>query len=265
MFVLLTAVSIGLDEVAWRAAGEWAYWIVFTIGTIFLSVLGVNMAGEYLKVFMRERASVRALFTGLKVNFFRKLGGMLWMTLWVAIWASPWVIVLSYLFAGFTEGLIDGNAFAGSVFLTLPLLTPAIIKGLSYYMMTYILASASEVKALESMRLSKRMTKGHKGKLFPLFLCFFGWTLLTILPAGFLSDLGAGLVESGSAAIGILLIVLGYLLSGLVFILFLGPYMYTSLAGFFLELRDNAIETGKITPEEFGIEVEDDFSFEAEA
>ncbi|MCL2828638.1 MAG: DUF975 family protein [Oscillospiraceae bacterium] len=257
MVALLTVISVGLDELANWAIGAWAYWIVYTIGLLFLYVFGVNMAGEYIKIFKRELADVGALFTGLKVNFFRKLGGMLWMSLWLMIWALPWVVVYSVLFALFLEGIIGDGAFIGLNLLTLPLLIPSTIKGLSYYMMTYILASAFEVKALESMRLSKRITKGHKGKLFVLGLSFIGWVLLASLPAGIFAGIAeASIILGGGAIPGLVLQVIGYLLSGLIYILFLGPYMSTTYAGYYVELRDKAIEEYKITREELGMEEE---------
>jgi len=265
MLVLLTTVSVGLDELARWAAGEWAYWIVYTIGLLLLYVFGINIAGEYIKIFKHAPASVGALFTGLKVNFLRKLGGMLWMSLWLMIWALPWLIAVVVLVALNIEGVITDGAFIGYFFLTLPLAIPTIIKGLSYYMMTYILASAFEVKALKSMRLSKRMTKGHKGKLFVMMLSFIGWVLLASLPAGILAGIGSFFVLDGDATLGSIFMVLGYLLTALIYILFLSPYMYTTYAGYYVELRDNAIEEGRITRAELGMEADDGFAFESEA
>ena len=88
-------------------------------------------------------------------------------------------------------------------------------------MMTpYILADCPDVKAKDALKLSMRMTNGHKGKLFVLLLSFYGWMLLS------------------SLTFGILLIV------------FVAPYMEATMSGFYLELRDQAIASGAISAEE---------------
>jgi len=109
------------------------------------------------------------------------------------------------------------------MFVSVPLMIPMIIKSLSYSMAVYILADCPNVTATTALRLSKRMTDGHKGKLFVLGLSFIGWMLL------------------------------GLLTCGILYVVYVGPYMYTTFAGFFVELRDQAIAEGKITREEFGL------------
>jgi len=259
-FVLMVAtlVSIGLDFLALFVAGWVAYTVVFLIGLFILMVMAVNMAGEYVKIYNRETASVGALFTELKVNFFRKLGGIWWVVLWLFLWGmitAP-ITILGNIVVGVDAITImeTGTIEPGSALLMLvfyiPMWVIMIIKGLQYFMMEYILASHPAVKALAALRFSKRITKGHKGKLFVMVLSFLGWIILASLPAGILSGVGT-VLDSG---LGLALMAIGYLLSGLIYILFLGPYMYTTYAGFFVELRDNAIEEGRITREELGME-----------
>lgn len=101
------------------------------------------------------------------------------------------------------------------------LLIPAIIKSLSYAMVPYILADAPDVKVREAMKLSMRMTKGHKGALVVMYLSFIGWYLLSPLTLGILA------------------------------IVYVNPYVYTSVAGFYSGLKQNALETGIIATHEF--------------
>jgi uncharacterized membrane protein len=100
---------------------------------------------------------------------------------------------------------------------------PGIVKSYAYMMMPYILADCPTVTAREALRLSRRMTKGHKGKLFVLTLSFIGWGILTVLTFGIL------------------------------YIVYVGPYMHTTFAGFYIELRDKAFADGVITPAELGM------------
>jgi hypothetical protein len=97
---------------------------------------------------------------------------------------------------------------------------PIIIKVISYSMTQYVLASNPNVKATDAIKLSIRMTKGHKGKIFVMWLSFVGWQILNILTLGILG------------------------------IFFVDPYMYTSLAGLFVELRSLAVADGVILPSE---------------
>jgi len=98
---------------------------------------------------------------------------------------------------------------------------PGIIKGLSYSMIPFILEDCPNVPATEAMKLSMRMTNGYKGQIFVMGLSFIGWYLLSALTFGIL---------------------------GLVFV---NPYMYTTQAGYYVELKQKAIESGTIMADEF--------------
>jgi uncharacterized membrane protein len=97
---------------------------------------------------------------------------------------------------------------------------PGIVKAMSYFMTPYILAECPKVNAKDALKLSMRMTQGYKGKIFVLYLSFIGWMFLSAITCG------------------------------IVFILYAGPYMYTSYAGMYEELKKNALEKGVITAEE---------------
>ena len=192
----LLSFAVGFVAAIFMLIHPFFYFLAFLAGMAFLYVMIVNWDGEELKIFNRETASVGALFSGLKVNFWRKLGGMLWMMLFIFLWSLIPI-------AGWVLG---------------------IIKGLAYSMTPYILASCPNVEAKDALKLSIRMTDGHKGKLFVLGLSFIGWMLLSSLTLG------------------------------IVGIIFAFPYMFITYAGFFVELRDKAIADGKITREELGMD-----------
>jgi uncharacterized membrane protein len=65
-----------------------------------------------------------------------------------------------------------------------------------------------------------RMTDGYKGDIFVMGLSFFGWELLNGLTFGILG------------------------------ILYVNPYLYTSLAGLYQELKMNALARGTVRYEE---------------
>ena len=84
---------------------------------------------------------------------------------------------------------------------------PGIVKGLAYSMTPYILAERDDVSARDALKESMDMTYGHKGEIFVMILSFIGWWILSGLTFGILA------------------------------IFFTGPYMNTSLAGIYEELK----------------------------
>lgn len=97
---------------------------------------------------------------------------------------------------------------------------PGIVKSLAYFMTPYILAESENVTATEALKLSMRMTSGYKGEIFIMQLSFIGWQLLSMLTFGLLG------------------------------MFYVSPYMYTSLAGMYEELKQNAIRSGVVAQEE---------------
>ncbi|MCL2720922.1 MAG: DUF975 family protein [Treponema sp.] len=124
-------------------------------------VIIINMTGEFFKIYNNEKAAVGMMFSGLKINFFRKLGGMLWMILWIYIWM-------------------------------LLLIIPGIVKYFAYYFTSYILAVHPKVTALEAIKISMRITQGYKWEIFIFTLSWLGWLLLSVLTCGILYLLYVG-------------------------------------------------------------------------
>lgn len=67
---------------------------------------------------------------------------------------------------------------------TLLFIIPGIIAALRYKQAYYIMRDNPEIGALEAIRRSKEMMKGHKGRLFVLYLTFIGWYILGCIPLG---------------------------------------------------------------------------------
>jgi uncharacterized membrane protein len=93
---------------------------------------------------------------------------------------------------------------------SLALFVPGIIASLSLFLTPYLLKDYPELTIMETLRLSRKMMKGHKMQLFMLQLSFIGWILLNVLTLG----LGS---------------------------LWLTPYMMTTLAAFYHDVREQYI------------------------
>ncbi|MBU1141414.1 MAG: DUF975 family protein [Firmicutes bacterium] len=83
---------------------------------------------------------------------------------------------------------------------------PGIIKALAYSMTPYIIAENPEIEAMEAIAKSEEMMKGHKLRLFSLYFSFIGWFILSALTFGV----------------------------GLFFLL---PYIQTTVANFYVDIR----------------------------
>lgn len=96
---------------------------------------------------------------------------------------------------------------------------PGIIKGIAYSQMFYILNEYKNVSVTKSMRISMLITRGHKGDLFIMYLSFLGWMILCSFSLG-----------------------IGYL--------WLYPYMRMSFVNAYHAMMKEALETGKLKPED---------------
>ena len=86
-------------------------------------------------------------------------------------------------------------------------------------MVPYILADNPHLNPKRVIELSCRMTDGHKGEIFGLGLSFVGWYLLGALCCG-------------------------------VGIMFVNPYVNSTMAELYMQLRHNALQRGDTTMEE---------------
>ncbi|MBO4847801.1 MAG: DUF975 family protein [Clostridia bacterium] len=83
---------------------------------------------------------------------------------------------------------------------------PGIVVLLGLSQIPYIIAEDDTVEPMDAVKRSWEMMKGHKGELLVFFLSFFGWMMLSALTFGVLH------------------------------VLYVGPYMSVSFAGWHIEL-----------------------------
>ena len=107
----------------------------------------------FLKFGRSEACGVETLFDGFKSHFLRSMAAFWLIALFTFLWS-------------------------------LLLIVPGIIAALGYSMAYFIMIDDPKMKAIDALRKSKEMMMGRKGKLFLLYLSFFGWILLGILSLG---------------------------------------------------------------------------------
>ena len=108
-----------------------------------------------------------------------------------------------------------------TVLWTLLFIIPGIVKAIAYSMTPYILSDPDleDIEAKDALRVSMKMTDGYKGEIFVMALSFLGWLILSGITFG------------------------------IVAVFYTGPYMSTSFAGLYEELKKNAAEKGLLTAE----------------
>jgi|GEM_PF-363978 len=109
------------------------------------------------------------------------------------------------MFAGFNrfgDTCVAGLLVALFTFLwSLLLIVPGIIKTYAYSMTFYILNDHPHMSATDAITASKTLMRGHKGDLFVLHLSFILWLLLSCLTFGILYIVYVGPYISATTAI----------------------------------------------------------------
>ncbi len=187
--------------------GNWPMAIVATFILLFLSLLSdasVEFSSSVVMQLVISGASILWLPLGVGyANAFNRLyylsdknllGNLKEMT-----------------FDGFFRSLI--TMFLVSIIIalmTLALIVPGIIAALSLSLTPYLLKDNPELSIIETLRLSRKMMRGHKMQMICLQLSFLGWALLSMLTMG----------------IGMLWLI---------------PYTTTAMAAFYQDVREQYI------------------------
>ena len=145
--------------------------------------------------------------------------------LWKLLWVFLWTLIAVPVCIGYI--LVAAMISIESVTLQLVLLTvfliigliPMFIKSIEYSFATFFTAEFPELGIRKALRHSITIAKGHRWDIFVLELSFIGWFLLSCITIG----------------IG--------------FVWFL-PYYYMTMTNTYHALLQDALESGKINPED---------------
>lgn len=124
------------------------------ISIVLSGLLTFGYYSYFLKISRNENADIQELWS--KTNMF-----------------------LPYIIASILIGLF-------TTLWTFLFIIPGIIAAFSYSMTYYIMLDNPEISALDAIRKSKELMKGHRFDYFILNLSFIGWILLGILTCGIL-------------------------------------------------------------------------------
>ena len=189
--VILNLIVIGLEYMMSQGVFGYDPWVPYAVyglavllSLLFLFFLAYPLVIAFANSFSRlYYKSYRAILSNLK-----------WMLFEDVLHGSVGMFVMGLVTAVFSIALV----------------VPGIIASLSLFLTPYLLKDYPDLSIVETLRLSRKMMKGHKMQLFLLQLSFIGWILLNILTLGLAS-------------------------------LWIAPYMMTTFAAFYHDVREQFI------------------------
>jgi len=175
-----------------------------------------------------EPVSFSDFLEGLS-NWSRGLLTGLYCTLKIFLWALitiPLIIVYSFILVTFTNYTPSTSSIVViSTVIMIVGMIPAFIKSISYSQMMYIAAEYQNVSIKDTLTLSVKLTDGHKVDIVLAWLSFIGWFLLSFITLG-IADL------------------------------WVTPYFRMTMTNVYHALLKEALENGKISPEDLKQECE---------
>lgn len=119
---------------------------------------------------------------------------------------------------------------------------PGIVKALQYSMVPFLLSDNPRISNARAREISRKMTDGEKGAILVLILSFIGWFLLPVVVVSFVSAFLPAIIPD---AVVTVLMTLAITL--------VMPYYYATYAELYIFLRDRAIQTGIVQPQELNL------------
>jgi len=220
------------------------------IGTVAVIALAIvfeaGAEGSFLKGVRGERMEVEDVFSAFSGGRFgRTLGGgafrylkiLLWMLPGLALYIGGFIYLFVFALGTGATFFMDPDSFSGlegvgsALNITAAILIMSagyilmlvfgLIKQYAYIFTLQILMENPYVSPTYAVKLSEKMTSGHKGDLFVMQLSFIGWILLGTLTLGILN------------------------------IVYVQPRMAMTLAAYYYEIKQEALASGRVRIEEF--------------
>lgn len=157
MTALYMGILIALDLIEFVPGNGFFSIFISILAGLLTSVLGAGFVLYCMAIRRGERAEYLTLFDGF--SFVGKI-------ILLDIITSVFIVLWSMLFV-----------------------IPGIIAAYRYSFAQYNLCENPGIGVMEALDMSKKQTQGYKGQLFMLDLSYFGWILLSGLPAAFLEHM----------------------------------------------------------------------------
>ncbi len=173
---------------------------VFIMGLLLLPSFALELVSPGVD-FSYETLNLRLFAQTVQSNFFtNSLDFISWLIFCVITCASLFVYIKMskspepVKFGDFIEGFsLWGRGILASLWRglwiylwTLLFIIPGIVKSYAYSMQLFLITEYQNLSILDALKISMKITNGHKWDLFILDLSFLGWRILSCLTCGIL-------------------------------------------------------------------------------
>ncbi|MBR5400578.1 MAG: DUF975 family protein [Treponema sp.] len=166
-----------------------------------------------------DPVSLKVLFEGFN-KWGRGILAGLWQLLWLIIWGLLCCVIFIAVAFPFAFIIKSSEAFISiSPLLFIICCIPLLIKSIEYSHLFYLVAEFPELGIRKALTISKLITKGHRMEIFITYLTFIGWVI-----------------------VGIVTFFIGFL--------WISPYLNMTYINIYHALLKDALETGKVLPED---------------
>lgn len=156
------------------------FYAAYFLVALLSSVLAVGLMKLHLSMARKQPYEISMIFYGFRNQPDRFILTALLLILAIVVSLLP-AIAGTVAFV-----LLDVSAatVTALVLLSLTSLVLLIILALQYALSFYLVLEHPDINALQALRTSRELTKGHRGQLLYIFLSFIGLHLLSVLSFG---------------------------------------------------------------------------------
>ena len=184
--------AVGIMIMPMRSPLLWLTLVLMIPVGLVMSALFTGLSGIFLRTVRSEKADIMNLFDAFAdVNTLKRVvGGSVFMVLILMLWSYIPCLLIIYAVAIATKILIMVTGMSKALMIARTVITVVcaltaivllFIKIVEFSFTPYILISRPEVRATEAVKESKRLTKGHRRKIFAaVFLPIACWHLIYI-------------------------------------------------------------------------------------
>lgn len=155
------------------------YYLISFIISLLTAVLGIGLLKFFVKFAKNEKYQVSDIFWGFQNHPDKVILITIILTLLFLVCLLPGFIFL-VVYAVTLHPVI----FVIAIISMIAGVVGMVILGLNYSLTGYIIADEIQYSVIDTMKASRNMMRGHKGRLFYLQISFIGWYLLSLLSCG---------------------------------------------------------------------------------
>lgn len=216
--------------------------LIYLIALVPMALLRVGYCFYSIRLWRREPTGYRDLLCGCSI--FKKVFALWGLLLLLSLlWSLP--LFLITVVAAFLPRYVSNPSLQGLLILLPMACTYVLIfsRMLYYSLSFHVLVDHPDYTARQALRESRTLMAGQRWRLFLFFLSFIGWYLLEYVVIYVVSMVGTFLffpllfLAPSNTTLVLLFILLLLLASTIPLLLWLVPYISTSLAGIYDTLQ----------------------------